>query len=239
MKQLIPFLTAGYPTRKQSADYMHACVNGGADGIEIGIPFSDPLADGPVIQASSQKALDNGTTPADAFTLCTRIRSVPVYFMTYLNPVHRYGAGRFLSRSKKAGVSGLIIPDLPPEEAGTVFRKLPLIFLCSPTCTDARIRKLDRVSRSWIYLVALRGVTGVRKGLATDLSSFVRRVRKFTKKPLYIGFGISTPKDAARAAALVDGVIVGSAILKKIASGEKPARIEHFVRSLRKAVDKG
>jgi tryptophan synthase alpha chain len=127
MKKLIPFLTAGYPTRKGCGDYIRACVAGGADGIEIGIPFSDPLADGPVIQASSQAALENGTTPADAFALAGKVKSVPVYFMTYLNPVHRYGVGRFLSRAKKAGVSGLIVPDLPPEEAGTLFPKAPLI----------------------------------------------------------------------------------------------------------------
>jgi tryptophan synthase alpha chain len=237
MKKLIPFLTAGYPTRKGCGDYIRACVAGGADGIEIGIPFSDPLADGPVIQASSQAALENGTTPADAFALAGKVKSVPVYFMTYLNPVHRYGVGRFLSRAKKAGVSGLIVPDLPPEEAGTLFPKAPLIFLCSPTCTEVRIRKVDRASRGWIYLVALRGVTGARKGLASDLSSFVRRVQQVSRKPLYIGFGISTPKDAAKAAALADGIVVGSAILRRIASGEKPAAVEKFIRSLRRAID--
>jgi tryptophan synthase alpha chain len=237
MKKLIPFLTAGYPGKKRCGEYLKACVNGGADGIEIGIPFSDPLADGPVIQASSQKALEKGVTLSDAFSLAQNVTSVPVYFMTYLNPVYRYGAERFLSRSKKSGISGLIIPDLPPEEAGTILPKAPLIFLCSPTCTEKRIAKMARASHEWIYLVALRGVTGARKGLPSDLTSFVKRVRKSAKKPIYMGFGISTPRDAAEAVGLVDGVIVGSAILKKMAVGEKPVQVEKYIRSLRRAID--
>ncbi len=237
MKKLIPFLTAGFPGKKKSAEYLRACIQGGADGIEIGIPFSDPLADGPVIQASSQQALDKGVTMADAFALAQKVTSVPVYFMTYLNPVYRYGADRFLSRSKKAGITGLIIPDLPPEEAKTVLPKAPLVFLCSPTCTPKRITRVGRESHGWIYLVALRGVTGARKGLPSDLSSFVKRVRRATKKPIYMGFGISTPRDAAEASTLTDGVIVGSAILKKIASGESPGKIEKYIRSLRRAID--
>ena len=171
MKKLIPFLTAGFPSPSKSIDYIRACIDGGVDAVEIGIPFSDPLADGPVIQASSQIALDRGTTPADAFRLARQIESVPVYFMTYLNPIYRYGRDRFLSRAKKAGVSGLIVPDLPPEEAGNLFSNAPLVYLCSPTCTDVRIKRVAAKSDNWIYLVALRGVTGARKGLSSDLSS--------------------------------------------------------------------
>lgn len=240
-KALVPFLTVGYPSKRRCRDILHACAAGGANAIELGIPFSDPLADGPVIQASSQQALEGGTTPNDAFAIAESFRSVPLYFMTYLNPVYHYNPPRFFARAGRTGLAGIIIPDLPPEEADLYLAPskmagVPLVFLCSPTCSDDRIRRIDRISRSWIYLVSLKGVTGTRTKVPADLATFVRRVRRHTSKPLYVGFGISTPEQAARVAEVADGVIVGSAILRRVQEGARPREIERFVASLRRAV---
>lgn len=235
MKKLIPYVTLGFPTKRGCLDLLRACAAGGADAVELGIPFSDPLADGPVIQAASQRALAGGATMDDAFEVAAKFRDVPLYFMTYLNPVLRYGPARFFARADAAGA---IIPDLPPEEATkwTASARIPVVFLCSPTCTDERIRLIDRRSRAWIYLVSLKGVTGTRAKLAPDLAGFVRRVRRFTAKPLHVGFGISTPEQAARVAEVADGVIVGSALLRRVLDGAGPREIERFVASLKRAI---
>jgi tryptophan synthase alpha chain len=239
-KQLIPYITAGYPDPKRCVDLLKACAAGGADRIELGIPFSDPLADGPVIQATSHKALLGGVTTEDAFRIAAGFREVPLLFMTYVNPVFSYGAGRFFSRAAKTGLEGVILPDVPPEEADSVLAassksRVPIVFLISPTCTDERIRKIDRLSRSWIYLVSLKGVTGAK--MKSDVADFVKRVRRRTKHPLYVGFGISTPEDAKRVAAVADGIVVGSAILKIVEKGGSAKDVERFVASLRRAID--
>ncbi len=238
-KLLIPFVTCGYPTKVRTLDLLKACAAGGADRIELGIPWSDPLADGPVIQETSRIALLNGTTMLDAFAVADKFRDAPLMFMTYANPVLQFGLPRFFDRAKRAGLRGVIIPDLPPEEsaetrATALLAGVPLVFLCAPTCTDARIRLIDRVSDDFIYLVSVRGVTGARSGIASDLGAFVKRVRRLSKRPLCVGFGISTPADARRVAAMADGVIVGSAVLKRAKS---PRDVERFVKSLRKAID--
>ncbi len=239
-KLLIPFVTAGYPSKARCLDLLKACAAGGADRIEIGIPFSDPLADGPVIQSTSQKALDRGTTTDDAFALAERFRGTPLLFMTYVNPVLQYPPHRFFRRAADVGLHGAILPDLPPEECGLMdgFARaagVPLVHLCSPTCTDARIRKIDRLTESFIYLVALKGVTGAKQG--GNVGSFVRRVRRQTKKPLCVGFGISTPADARRAAKEADGVIVGTALLRIVEGGGGPRQVERYIASLRRALD--
>jgi tryptophan synthase alpha chain len=239
-KLLIPFVTAGYPTIPGCADLLQACAAGGADQIELGIPFSDPLADGPVIQATSHRALTGGVKIEDAFRTAEAFRAAPLLFMTYFNPVMQYGAKKFFERSAKAGVKGVILPDVPPEEAEAVRGPsdesgVPIVFLISPTCTDERIRKIDKLTRSWIYLVSIKGVTGAK--IQSDIASFVKRVRKFTKHPLCVGFGISTPEDAARAAAHADGIIVGSALLKIVENGGSAKDVETYVASLRKAID--
>jgi len=239
-KLLIPFVTAGYPSKKGCLDLLRACAAGGADRIEIGIPFSDPLADGPVIQATSQKALERGVTMEDAFRTAAAFREAPLLFMTYLNPVLQYGPTRFFSRAARTGLRGAIIPDLPPEESAglrAVSRKtgVPIVFLCSPTCTDDRIRRIGRLSRSFLYLVSIKGVTG--GSLRSDVGAFVRRVRRLTDRPLCVGFGISTPEDARRAAREADGVIVGSALLRIVERGGRPRDVERFVASLRRAID--
>jgi tryptophan synthase alpha chain len=239
-KLLIPFVTAGYPTKGACVDLLTACAAGGADQIELGIPFSDPLADGPVIQATSHKALTGGITTDDAFSIAEGFTAAPILFMTYVNPVMQYGERKFFDRAAKAKVKGVILPDVPPEEADGVAEAsdasgVPIVFLVSPTCTDERIRMIDKLTKSWIYLVSLKGVTGSSK--KSDIGAFVQRVRKFTKKPLCVGFGISTPDDAARAAEFADGIIVGSALLKIVENGGTPKDVEHFVAGLRKAID--
>ena len=238
-KLLIPFVTAGYPTKTACVDLLNACASGGADQIELGIPFSDPLADGPVIQATSHKALMGGVTTDDAFSIAEGFTAAPLLFMTYINPVMQYGEKKFFDRAARAKMKGVILPDVPPEEANGVSAAadasgVPIVFLISPTCTDERIRMIDKLTKSWIYLVSLKGVTGA--SMKSDIGAFVKRVRKYTKKPLCVGFGISTPDDAARAAEFADGIIVGSALLKIVENGGTPKDVEQFVAGLRKAI---
>ena len=239
-KQLIPYVTGGYPTKEGCLELLNACAAGGADQIELGIPFSDPLADGPVIQATSHKALMGGVTTDDLLTIAGNFKAAPLLFMTYINPVMQYGEKKFFDAAAKAGIKGVILPDVPPEEADAVSAasdasKVPVVFLISPTCTDERIRMIDKLSKSWIYLVSLKGVTGA--AMKSDVPAFVKRVRKSTKHPLYVGFGIQTPDDAARVAEFADGIIVGSALLKIVENGGSPKDVEHFVASLRQAID--
>lgn len=239
-KQLIPYVTGGYPTKQGCVELLQACASGGADQIELGIPFSDPLADGPVIQATSHKALTGGVTTDDLLGVAESFKAAPLLFMTYINPVLQYGEKKFFASAAKAGMKGVILPDVPPEEADAVTAAsdasgVPIIFLVSPTCTDERIRMIDRLSKSWIYLVSLKGVTGA--AMKSDVPAFVKRVRKFTKKPLHVGFGIQTAEDAARVAEYADGIIVGSALLKIVENGGSAKDVEAFVASLRKAID--
>jgi len=259
-KLLIPFVTAGYPSKARCLDLLKACAAGGADRIELGIPFSDPLADGPVIQATSQAALDGGTTLADAFAIAEKFRERPLLFMGYYNPILQFGLPRFFGRAARAGVAGAVVPDLPPEEsaearAAASKAGLPLIFLCAPTTTDARVRLIDRLSRDFIYLVSMKGVTGAQlrrpaghgggsrasqgvAGLSNGVGAFVKRVRRLTKRPLCVGFGIATPAQAREVAAAADGVIVGSALLRIVRDGGTARDVERFVGSLRRAIDR-
>jgi tryptophan synthase alpha chain len=239
-KLLLPFITAGYPSKSGCVELLEACAAGGGDEIELGIPFSDPLADGPVIQSTSYKALVGGITVEDVFGIAETFKAAPLNLMTYVNPVMQYGEKRFFDRAAKAAVKAVIVPDVPPEEADPITAAstssgVPNIFLISPTCTDARIKMIDRLSRSWIYIVSLKGVTGSK--IKTDVPSFVKRVRKLTRHPLYVGFGISTPEDAARIAEVADGIIVASALLKRVENGGTAKDVEQFVASLRKAID--
>ena len=246
---LIPYLTAGYPSRRSTLDLLLAAEDAGADAIEVGIPFSDPMADGPVIQGTSHHALAGGTRVADAFRIAERFASrsrVPLLFMTYCNLVAQHGFRAFVRDARSAGVDGLIVPDLPPEEAGSLQAEagpagLALTFLCAPTSPDDRIRRVCRATTGFVYLVALRGVTGARAALPKDLADFVRRVRRATDQPLCVGFGISTPDQARTVGRLADGVIVGSALLKAIAGvlpGQVPYAAGDFLREMRAALDR-
>jgi tryptophan synthase alpha chain len=241
-KALVPFLTAGYPSRKGTLSLMKAAADAGADAIEIGIPFSDPLADGPVIQNASQKALENGIKPADAFRLVRDFRKthdVPVLFMTYANPVARFGKGTFFRMCRNAGLAGVIIPDLPPEEVDVLDPgRFPMVYLCSPTCSTGRIRKIARKSEPFVYLVSVKGVTGARDQAAPGVAPFVRRVRKVTSKPLYVGFGISRPEHVRSVGRAADGVIIGSAILRRVAEGAGARQVGRYLSLIRKALDR-
>jgi len=242
---LMPYLTLGYPTPGASPGLVKAAVAGGADLLELGVPFSDPLADGPVIQRASQVALQQGTTLARCLELVREARQrgvgVPLVLMGYYNPILAYGEEDFCRACSEADVDGLIVPDLPPEEAGGLgeaCRKhgLALVYLLAPTSPPERIRLVAERSRGFIYLVSVTGITGPRDHLPPDLTAFVSRVRAVTDKPLAVGFGISTPEQAGRVAALADGVIVGSALVRLAGDRDGGKRVRSFVSELRAAV---
>jgi len=242
---LIPYLTLGYPTPRLSLELVEAAVAGGADLVELGIPFSDPLADGPTIQRATHLALQQGMTVARCLEMAAELRArgveVPLLFMGYFNPILAYGVEAFVRASAKAGVDGLIIPDLPPEEGDEIeaacrHSGLALVYLLAPTSTEERIRLVSQRATGFIYLVSVTGVTGARDRLPPRLASFVSRVRAATRMPLAVGFGISTPQQAQQVGELADGVVVGSAILRLVE--DEPARkVEDFVRSLRRGLE--
>jgi len=229
---LMPYLTMGYPTLESASSLIPALVAGGADLIELGVPFSDPLADGATIQAASQRALDNGMS----LTLCLKQAAAlradrvacPLVAMSYYNPILQMGIERFAARAAASGIDGAIVPDLPPEESDALQAALraqgvDLIYLLAPTSDDARVRAIAQRASGFLYLVSLIGVTGARDRLPRDVEAFVARVRAASKLPLAVGFGIGTPEQAARIARIADGVIVGSAFVRAIGSSDEPA----------------
>jgi tryptophan synthase alpha chain len=244
-KALIGYITAGYPDMEATPRIVAALAESGCDIIELGIPFSDPLADGATIQAASFKALQNGTTPAACLAIARRLSrqvSVPLAFMTYYNPVFNYGLEAFCRDCRDAGVSGLIVPDLPPDEGQeleTVTRgyDLDLIYFLAPTSTTSRIEEVAGRARGFIYLVSLTGVTGARDTLPPELEAFVSRVRPKAKQPLCVGFGIATPAQAKRVAAVADGVIIGSRLIQLIEEDTTLAALKTFVARMRQALD--
>jgi tryptophan synthase alpha chain len=220
-KAFIPFITGGDPDIETTEKLIFALAENGADLIEIGIPFSDPVAEGPIIQAADERALSGGCTVDKLFEMVSRISgkvSVPLLFMTYYNPVFAYGAERFCDNCKKSGIAGLIVPDLPFEECGElkVFTKkagLQLISLIAPTSND-RTLKIAKEAEGFLYCVSSLGVTGVRDSLGNSAEGMIKTAKTVTKIPCAIGFGISNPEQAAAAAQIADGVIVGSAIVR-------------------------
>jgi tryptophan synthase alpha chain len=244
-KALVAYIMAGYPSEKATLETVPMLEKNGVDIVEIGIPFSDPLADGATIQKAGFEALQNGTTVESCLQLATKLKrkvKTPLAFMTYYNPVMSFGIEKFCSRCSAAGISGLIIPDLPPEEAGQLDKAakkcgLDTIFLVTPNTTAPRIKEITGRSSGFVYLVSVTGITGARKSLPTYLRPFVTRVRKISKKPLCIGFGISTPSQAAEAARMADGVIIGSKIVQLM--GEKDnEKLRTFIRDARIAIDR-
>jgi tryptophan synthase alpha chain len=216
----------------------------GCDIIELGIPFSDPLADGATIQQASYEALRQGVTTKVCFEVARELKrqvETPLVFMTYYNPVLRFGLGKFCSECAGAGIDGLIVPDLPPEEGeelekSTKRHRLDLAYLLSPASTEERIKLVTSRSSGFIYLVSLTGVTGAREKLPEELESFIARVRKRTEKPLCVGFGVSTPEQARRVARVADGVIVGSRIIQLFDKDRSLQSACSFVKSLREAL---
>ncbi len=245
-KALIAYVTVGYPTIEATLKAVPLLADSGCDIVELGIPFSDPLADGVTIQKSSFHALQNGVTPQLCLEVAEELShkvNVPLVFMTYYNPVFSYGLEEFCNAGARSGISGLIIPDLPPDEGSeleAISQKhgLDLIYLLAPTSTQDRIRLVAQRSRGFIYLVSVTGVTGARDRLPADLEAFVTRVRKTAKQPLCVGFGISTPEQASQIAHIADGVIVGSRLIQLMEKEDDFTSLTRLVRSLRDAINK-
>ena len=243
-KTLIAYLTVGYPDIETTYEVASILSKEGCDIIELGIPFSDPLADGVTIQRASYQALQQGITPQVCLEVAHQLRqriATPLVFMTYYNPVFNFGLEAFCQASVRAGIDGLIIPDLPPEEgteleAITKKLKLDLIYLLAPTSTEERISMVGKRSRGFIYLVSVTGVTGARKTLPLELEGFVQRVRRKTQQPLCIGFGISTPEQASRVARIADGIIVGSHFIRLMEGDATFSSLKAFTSSLREAL---
>lgn len=244
-KAFIPFLTGGDPTIDKTEEYIYKMVEAGADIIEIGIPFSDPIAEGPVIQEANIRALKNGATPERIFEMVERVRTktqVPIVFLTYLNPVFNYGYDKFFARCKKAGVDGIIIPDMPFEEKGELAEEakkngVDIISLIAPTSAD-RIQMIAKEAQGYVYVVSSLGVTGMRSEIKTDLKSIIDLVKQATDVPAAVGFGINTPEQAAEISKISDGVIVGSAIVKIIEKYGENAEDEvyNYVKEMKDAV---
>ena len=244
-KAFIGFLTAGDPSFDASYDNIMALINAGADLVEIGIPFSDPIAEGPVIQEADVRALKSGMTTDKAFELAAKVRAntdIPLVFMTYLNPVFKYGYDRFFAKCAEIGVDGLICPDMPFEEkaeADEIAKKhgVCVISMIAPT-SEERIKQIAESAEGFLYIVSSLGVTGVRSEIKTDLASIMESVKKYAHVPAAIGFGISTPEQAQKMSQLADGVIVGSAMVRLVEKfGENAApEIGKYVKSMTSAV---
>jgi tryptophan synthase alpha chain len=246
-RALIPYVTAGDPDLEMTKRLVREMVRRGGDIVEIGVPFSDPLADGPIIQRASQRALQHGTTLRKILRTVSELRQdvdVPLVLLTYYNPVLRYGEEAFVADALDAGVDGIIVPDLPPEEGQSLMElttdtPLEMIFLAAPTSTSARLALISEASRGFIYYVSRLGTTGVRDRLADDLRMMLERLRSSTSKPIAVGFGVSTPDHVRLVAELADGVVVASAILKLMEDlGDRADRLEHvgdFVAALKTA----
>ena len=244
-KAFIPFITCGDPDLETTKACIREMVRNGADLIELGIPFSDPTAEGPVIQGANIRALASGTTTSKIFEMVTELRreiSIPMVFMTYANVVFAYGAQRFLTACEQVGIDGLILPDLPYEEKDEFLpvcreHHVALISLIAPT-SAGRIATIAREAEGFIYLVSSLGVTGTRSEITTDLASIMKVIRENTSIPCAIGFGISTPEQAAKMAGLSDGAIVGSAIIKILAQygSKSPKYVGEFVKVMKAGV---
>lgn len=240
--KLVPFITAGYPKIDSTVELVISAENAGADMVEIGIPYSDPLADGPVIQASSQRALKNGITLEKIFEQVSTIRrdsSIPIALMGYFNPILRMGEEKFLDRCVKTGVDGLILPDLPLDEAGEFcaqckFRGLSPILLVAPNTTETRIRLISEMAGDLIYAVSILGVTGDGLGSKKSLKSYLQRVRDNSSTPFIVGFGIRNQQDVKFFNQYADGAIVGTAIIEKLNGGPEDSKIlKNYLRELK------
>jgi tryptophan synthase, alpha subunit len=244
-KAFIAYITAGDPNLTVTQKLVLELEKSGVDIVELGIPFSDPMADGPVIQAASQRALAGGTTLSKIFKMAKSLRSkteMPIVFMTYYNPVLRHGVSKFFDQCRRSGVDGVIVPDLPCEEASELIKAgqssgVATIFLAAPTSTLRRIKEIAKRSKGFIYYVSLTGVTGVRNALPSDIAKNLRRIKSVTDKPVAVGFGVSNPAQAAGLARNADGVIVGSAIVKMIGKDKSAIiRVAKLAKSLARAI---
>jgi tryptophan synthase alpha chain len=240
---LVAYVTCGDPDLATTRDIVLETIHAGAAVIELGVPFSDPVADGPVIQRASERALKHGTSLDQVLKLAAEIRersqSVGLIIFTYFNPVLRMGLEKFCRIARLAGVDGVLVTDLPVEEAGPYLaemrkNELSPIFLAAPTSTDQRLKRIAQVSSGFVYAVSRTGVTGARKQMSEDAQSLVRRLRKYTKLPIAVGFGISTPDQFASVGRYADGAVVGSAIVELVERnpGKEAWSVAEFVRQL-------
>jgi len=248
-KALIPFITAGYPDINTTEKFIYELEKSGADLIELGVPFSDPMADGPVIQMASERSLVNGTNLKTILELVKKVRrktEIPIILMGYYNPFFIYGLKRVSRDAKDAGVDGFLIVDLPPEEAGEMKTQadtagLDIVFLLAPTSDEKRINLITKNGTGFIYYVSLTGVTGIRSELDRDIRKQITKIRRKTKLPIGVGFGISSPAHAKRVSKWADAVVVGSAIIKIVenSSSKKQMvqRVAKFVNDLKKAMN--
>lgn len=240
----MPYFPLGYPNLETSIDVIEALAKNGADLIEVGISFSDPLADGPVIQKATQIALENGITVKKSLAAVAELRkrgvTIPLILMGYFNPMLAYGLEKFVHDAREAGADGFIVPDLPPEEAGefqSLTGDMPLIQMLAPTSPNERMESIARNAKGFIYLVSVTGVTGARTSISDGLGDLIARVREHTSAKVCVGFGIGTPEQAKQVGALADGVIVGSACVKTIGSSEKPVETaKQFAAEFRSAL---
>ena len=239
---LVAYVTCGDPNLAATRDIIFAAIEAGAGIIELGVPFSDPVADGPVIQRASERALRGGTTLQDVLTLARQIReksAVGLVIFSYLNPIMRFGRAKFGAAAEQAGIDGVLVTDLPVEEAEDhihAMRRhdLATIFLAAPTSTDARLKRIALASRGFVYAVSRTGVTGARQNLTEDAGKLAHRLRKFTRLPIAVGFGISTPEQFAAVGKFADAAVVGSAIVETIERnpGKEAASVAQFIQSL-------
>jgi tryptophan synthase alpha chain len=240
---LVVYVTCGDPDLATTRDIVLAAIEAGADVIELGVPFSDPVADGPVIQRASERALKNGTSLANVLTLASEVRqqaqSTGLVVFSYLNPILRMGMEKFCSVARHAGVDGVLVTDLPVEESGEHLRAMKArdlspIFLAAPTSPDSRLKKIAEASRGFVYAVSRTGVTGARQHLADDAQKLVERLRRVTKLPIAVGFGISNAEQFAEVGAFADAVVVGSAIVETIEKnrGREAQAVGEFTKKL-------
>lgn len=246
-KAFIAFITAGHPSLKATHDLVLAFEDSGVDIIELGVPFSDPMAEGPTIQASSKWAIEQGVSLKKVLELVKSLRlktQIPLCFMTYYNIIFHYGEEKFVKEAKAAGVDGFIIPDLPPQEGRVLIdaarqANLATIFFVAPTTSSERIKPIAQASTGFIYYISLTGVTGVKQALPSKVITDLKRIKKLTHKPVCVGFGISTSQQVKSISQVADGVIVGSAIVKEIQKHIKDQQLisktAAMVRSLSKA----
>ncbi|MBO0912126.1 MAG: tryptophan synthase subunit alpha [Acidobacteria bacterium] len=237
---LVAYITSGDPDLDTTREVARAAVSAGAELIELGVPFSDPVADGPVIQRASERALGKGVTLADVLKLAREIRrdtDAGLILFSYLNPILRMGVAQFAAEAEESGVDGALITDLPVEEAGEYLRQmrkrnLATVFLAAPTSTDERLKRIAEVSTGFIYAVSRTGVTGAREELPEDAQKLVRRLRKFTQLPIAVGFGISTPEQFAGLGRFADAAVIGSAIVETIQSnpGKEAQAVAEFIK---------
>jgi len=247
-KALISYIMAGDPSIEKTEDLIYALEEGGADIIELGVPFSDPLADGPVIQRASERALASKTTLLKVLNMVSKVRersNIPIVLMTYYNIIFNYDERSFVQDAIRAGVDGVIIPDLPPEEGKLLIglaksAGLDTIFLLAPTSSEKRISLISKKSKGFIYYVSLTGVTGIRTKLSATIAPMMTKIKKETAKPVAVGFGISNARQAAEASSFADGIVIGSAIVKivedNLKSGTMTSRVRDFANNIKAAI---